>query len=117
MKAANRLTTSCGIEDLANQVRHSLEYKDACAAKGLQPGRFIGVKAGEYLSGLPAGWTCPRSGAVSLNQVNALHPQGQAGVLSCCSLWVCVCVCVRACFVGGPQQAEMHQLVQWCGWP
>lgn len=59
------------IQDVANQLRHSVRYQDACAAKGLRPGKFLSVPMGEYLSGLPAGWTSPRAGAVNRARVDA----------------------------------------------
>lgn len=66
------------IQDLANQIRHSLQYQDACAAKGLRPGRFLSVPMAEYLSGLPAGWTSPHAGAVDRERVDAQFA-GKAG--------------------------------------
>lgn len=46
-------------QDLANQVRHSVQYQKAL--NGAKPGRYLTVEAGEYLSGLPLGWTMPHS--------------------------------------------------------
>lgn len=55
-------------QDLANQVRHSVQYRESL--EGAKPGRFLTVEAGEYLSGLPLGWTMP----YALNEVEPEKP-------------------------------------------
>lgn len=54
-------------------VRHSTEYRKL-VADGLEPGRFLNISAGEWLSGLPAGWTCPQPGSVDPACVQLLLP-------------------------------------------
>jgi len=43
---------------------------------GLPPGRFISCEAGEFLSGLPAGWTSPNEGAVDPQELADRFPDG-----------------------------------------
>ena len=51
-------------QDLANQILLSTRYQDAIKEHGVAAGRFVSVRAAEFLSGLPAGWTSPHAGAV-----------------------------------------------------
>mmetsp|Transcript_74797 Transcript_74797/g.151276 ORF Transcript_74797/g.151276 Transcript_74797/m.151276 type:complete len:438 (-) Transcript_74797:25-1338(-) len=52
------------VTDLANQILHSTRYQDAIKEHRVEAGRFVSVRAAEFLSGLPAGWTSPHAGAV-----------------------------------------------------
>lgn len=45
-------------------------YQQAIQKAGVKPGRFLAVTAAEYLSGLPLGWTSPRSGDVNVITMN-----------------------------------------------
>jgi hypothetical protein len=44
-------------EDLANQIRWSLEYRQVCEKFDMQPGTYLTVEAAEWFSGLPRHWT------------------------------------------------------------
>lgn len=44
-------------QDLANQVRWSRSYQDACRAHKAEEGNFLSVAAAEWFSGLPLQWT------------------------------------------------------------
>ena len=58
-------------------VLHSEKYQQLIKEKNLKPGRVLSPTAGEYLSGLPRGWTDPTVGACSRADVEKLFPIGQ----------------------------------------
>lgn len=70
-------------KDLANTIRYSLKYKEAIRLRGLKPGRYLSVQAGEYFSGLPLGWTSPYAGAVSPHDMRAWLDSQKAGFSQC----------------------------------
>lgn len=72
---ADWLTDWLGPEDLANMVLYSKRYQKL-VRDGLPPGRFISCEAGEFLSGLPAGWTSPNEGAVDPQELADRFPDG-----------------------------------------
>ena len=59
-------------------ILHSEEYQ-RLIAKGLTPGRFVSTDAGEFLSGLPKGWTCPSLGSVRQSDVLQQFPSKAFG--------------------------------------
>lgn len=74
-------------QDLANQIRYSEEYVAACKAKKVACGRYLNIHAGEFLSGLPRGWTSPRVGAVDVDKFHAQFPKPEAGwIWNCCQV-------------------------------
>lgn len=44
-------------EDLANQIRHSVTYQNACRAAKVSLGQYLALPAAEWFSGLPTNWT------------------------------------------------------------
>ena len=61
------------LQDLGNRIYHSEQYKAAIGNK--PPGKVLSVLAGEYMSGLPRGWTSPRAGECKVADVERLFPQ------------------------------------------
>lgn len=74
-------------QDLANQIRWSKAYKDACAQSGRSPaeGKFLCPRIGEWFSGLPRNWTCPVRGAVDPSSFDAAFPDARKA--PCSVLW------------------------------
>ena len=65
-------------------VRFSTRYQKLVQDHGLTPGNFLSCEAGEYLSGLPTGWTSPVPGSVDLRELDARYPDGgQAAIITC----------------------------------
>lgn len=54
-------------------MRHSCKYQAEIKSRGLKPGRFLSVRAAEFLSGLPPNWTSPEVASVKKSCVDEHH--------------------------------------------
>lgn len=61
--------------DLSNQIRHSERYLTSLKEAGQQPGRHLSIRAGEWFSGLPAGWTSAERNAVDMQVFTKMFPK------------------------------------------
>lgn len=59
-------------------IRHSVDYQKR-VHDGLQPGRWLTVRAAEHFSGLPLNWTDPTPGVVDVQSFREHFPHPQAG--------------------------------------